>query len=361
MLRDAVASSSNSVALELANEVGLERCKQVATDFGLTFDAADDTLPIVLGGMSHGTTFAEITKAYMSLANFGQITHTHYIKSIRNDEKTLFSDNAEKLRVNSVSRESAYLVTEMLKNTVQNGTASKLSAVVGDVAAKTGTVGANGGNSNAVCAAYTPEYSVVSSFYSVDNRTENLLSERVTGGSYPAEICARLLRKKVETPSFFDIPEDIVELELDSSALKEDRVLLLANEDIPETFRQREVFNSEYAPTEYSERGIIPDISDLNFSTDNGHPHIRFSANNAIRYKIYRKSADGGYLLLTEIANSDELVDYEDTENTENGYVSYKIEAINVFGGVKEYNGGVIILFRNDLSLQPRFPQWLFR
>lgn len=361
LLRDAVASSSNSVALELANEAGLDRCKKVAEDFGLTFDAADNTLPIVLGGMSRGTTFAEISQAYMTLANFGQTTIPHYIKSVKNDEKTLFSDNTETRQINSVSRESAYLVTEMLKNTVLNGTASKLSAVAGDVAAKTGTVGANGGNSNAVCAAYTPEYTVISSLYSVDNRTENLLSERVTGGTYPAEICAQLLRKTVLTPSFFDVPEDIVELELDSSALKEDRVLLIANEDIPETFRQREVFNSEYAPTEYSERGIIPDIADLNFSTENGNPHIRFSANNAIRYKIYRKFSDGGYLLLKEVADTDGIVDYEDTENTENGYVSYKIEAINVFGGVKEYNGGVIILFKNDLSLQPRFPQWLFR
>lgn len=361
LLRDAVASSSNSVALELADKVGLERCKEVATDFGLVFDAEDGTLPIVLGGLHRGVTLSEISEAYMTLANFGQTTVPHYIKSVKNGDKTLFSDNFDRRQITSVSRESAFLVTEMLKNTVKNGTASKLSSILGDVAAKTGTVGANGGNSNAICAAYTPKYTVVSSFYSLDNKNENLLSERITGGTYPAEICAHLLRKTVVSPSYFEVPEDIVELEIDSSSLKDDRILLLANEDIPQTFRQREVFNSKYAPTEYSERGIIPEVSDLNFSTENGYPHIRFSANDAIRYKLYRKSSDGAYQFLQEISNTDGLVDYEDTENVENGYVSYKLEAINVFGGIKEYEGGVIILFRNDLSLPPRFRQWLFR
>ncbi len=361
LLRDAVASSSNSVALELSSQVGLERCRQLAEGLGLQFDEEDNTLPIVLGGMRRGVTMPELLSAYLTLANLGEFKTPHYIKSVKSDTKTLFSDTKTASRDKVISPESAYLVTEMLKYTVTHGTASKLSAIVGDVAAKTGTVGVNGGNANAVCAAYTPAYTAICSVYSIDNKSENLLPEKVTGGSYPAYICAQLLEKAVKTPSYFDVPDEIVELDIDSTTLREERVLRLANEFIPEAFRRREVFAAKFAPSELSERGLIPDITDLRFTTTDFGPQIEFSADSSIRYKIYRKSANQTEILLTEINSTGETVTFLDYGNEESGYVSYKIEAVNQFGATKEYSGGVIVLVRNAPPLQTRFPQWLFR
>jgi penicillin-binding protein 1A len=158
------------VFARLTPETGLEYAQKM----GITTIHPDDyNLAASLGGLTWGTTAFDMAQAYCVLANEGKKVDLHTVKSIEDrNGRVLYENSAQAEAV--ISPQTAYLVTDMLKDVVQRGTASNLS-IMRPLAAKTGTTSEN---RDAYLVAYTPDI-VVSFWMGHDIQTLG----RIDGGS----------------------------------------------------------------------------------------------------------------------------------------------------------------------------------
>ncbi|HHT46454.1 MAG TPA: PBP1A family penicillin-binding protein [Firmicutes bacterium] len=158
-VREALVRSLNVPAVKLfahlTPEVGLEYAQKM----GITTIHPDDyNLAASLGGLTWGTTAFGMAQAYCVLANEGKKADLHTVKKIEDrNGHVLYEHSAQAEQV--ISPQTAYLVTDMLKDVVLRGTASNLN-IIRPLAAKTGTTSEN---RDAYLVAYTPD--IVVSFW----------------------------------------------------------------------------------------------------------------------------------------------------------------------------------------------------
>ncbi len=169
-LRLGLAKSSNTVAVKTAENLGdnYEDCIDVMMDylknFGITTvvdsktnnsNTTDRTFPsLTLGGMAYGISPLEMSAAYGALANGGvYIEPTIFTTVSTYSGELIVKSTPEEHRV--VEEEVAYVMTDMLKAVVTEGTGSAASLGEMPVAGKTGTTN----NKYAVWfVGYTPYY-----------------------------------------------------------------------------------------------------------------------------------------------------------------------------------------------------------
>jgi len=120
---------------------------------GLTTIHNDDfNLATALGGMTQGVTAWDMAQAYAVLANQGIKVELHTIKRVEDrNGQLLFAQRSNPQTV--ISPQTAYLITDILKDAVHHGTAARLR-IGRPVAAKTGTTD---DNRDAYLVAYTPD------------------------------------------------------------------------------------------------------------------------------------------------------------------------------------------------------------
>ncbi len=152
-VRDAIRLSKNTTAVELYRMQGAERVYRTLSErLGLSLlregydkngqfvtDLAES--PLALGQWTNGTTLRDITAAYVPFANGGIREECRsYAAVYAANGELLLSNPRESRRV--WSGETAALMTDMLCDVTENGTAKtlKLTDLV-DVAGKTGTSG----------------------------------------------------------------------------------------------------------------------------------------------------------------------------------------------------------------------------
>ena len=152
-VREAVVPSLNVPAVrafeKLTPHIGLEYAKRM----GLTTIHEDDyNLATTLGGLTYGVTPLDMAQAYAVLANQGIKVKLHTIERIEDrDGRIIYENHSEPEAV--LSQQSAFLMTDILKDVVRRGTAGKLR-IGRPVAAKTGTTN---DNRDAYFVAYTPD------------------------------------------------------------------------------------------------------------------------------------------------------------------------------------------------------------
>lgn len=152
-VREALVRSLNVPAVrafeQLTPSIGLEYAKKM----GLTTIHRDDyNLATALGGLTHGVTALDMAQSYAVLANQGIKVKLHTVKKIEDRHgQMIYAYRSEPQAI--LSPQTAYLVTDMLKDVVRRGTASRLR-VGRPVAAKTGTTS---DNRDAYLVAYTPD------------------------------------------------------------------------------------------------------------------------------------------------------------------------------------------------------------
>lgn len=171
-LRLGLAKSSNTVAVKVAELLGdsYEDCVDVMIDylknFGITSLAdnkattdsknTDRRFPaLTLGGLTYGISPLEIATAYGALANGGQYIEPTIFTSIESfDHQSIVDSNPEKKRV--VDPQVAYVMTDMLKAVINEGTAKKAALPNGmPTAGKTGTTNSS---KESWFVGYTPYY-----------------------------------------------------------------------------------------------------------------------------------------------------------------------------------------------------------
>lgn len=111
--------------------------ERLETDAGILTDI--DYAALALGQQNYGVTVREITGAYSILANHGIFNQTRsYLKVDDRQGNTLLSNEFESYQV--LSEQNAYIMTRMLRNVVETGTAKAITLdQTVPVAGKTGT------------------------------------------------------------------------------------------------------------------------------------------------------------------------------------------------------------------------------
>lgn len=282
-IREALINSSNVPAVKLMQKVGVKNAISVAENFGLEFDK-NDGLASSLGGMTYGVTPIEITRAYCALANGGISAPLTFISEITDsDNKTVYSHNVSAVR--AVSEETAYLITDMLKDCARYGTAKKLAKFDYELCAKTGTNGTSDGNSDAWCLSYTSNYSLCV-WYGAQNGAN--MSTNVTGGSYPA-MASRYVWESIPAPDCFDVPDGVISADIDTYARQNSHIMKLAGENTPMYYRKSELMNAKYAP-DYSDYFDNALPNDFSVQYADNEIIISLTASDKFIYKIYERT-----------------------------------------------------------------------
>lgn len=288
-IRAAVKSSSNVVAVRLLQEIGVEYGKMMLDEMGIPTDDRDG-LALALGGMYRGVTIGQLLGGYLCLSNGGNFLAPGLIRRIeREDGTVLYQRNEGKKPL--FSAESSYLMTDMLCETAQSGTAKKLSSLPYPVAAKTGTAGSSAGNTDAWCAAYTAERTVISWYGNLSGESRSMLPNRVTGGGLPT-LLTRYAFECSDAPHDFAVPIGIIEGEIDTKATQTEQKLLLSSDLTPERYRKRDLFDIAFFPPEVSH--YWDDLLSGEFKAEEIAEgiSIRFDTKPGIRYDLIDAQSD---------------------------------------------------------------------
>ncbi|MGM1049957.1 MAG: transglycosylase domain-containing protein [Bacillota bacterium] len=124
--REALNHSTNTVALNLFNNViGIESALEFSKKLGITTlverDYAAGTG--VIGGLTHGTSVEELTNAYSAIGNQGKFTDAYLIdKIVDSNGKIVYKHETKPVQV--FSSQTAYLMTDMMRTVITNGSGS---------------------------------------------------------------------------------------------------------------------------------------------------------------------------------------------------------------------------------------------
>ncbi|MBO4262755.1 MAG: transglycosylase domain-containing protein, partial [Clostridia bacterium] len=156
--KECLAKSLNVPAVKIATCIGLDKISEYAKKMNITYD--NDDLSVAIGNLAGGITVNQLLDAYTVFSNDGFFYHSSPIEKIVDKNGYTVYKRKEKER-KVFSDGTAFIINDMLKETVKSGTAKKLSSLGYEICAKTGTNGDKNGNTDAYCVAYTPEYTVV--------------------------------------------------------------------------------------------------------------------------------------------------------------------------------------------------------
>lgn len=134
-LRNALEHSRNAATISLLQKVGINKVIEVARKMGVESPLAQY---LSLGLGSSDLALLEITSAYSTLANGGLRVSPMAIRYIEDENGQLLEKNTPKADV-ALSPQVAYVVTDMMKGVIKNGTGWRARELKKPMAGKTGT------------------------------------------------------------------------------------------------------------------------------------------------------------------------------------------------------------------------------
>ncbi len=209
-LREALVGSRNVPTVRLAREVGPARVASVAHDAGLEEEFRRH--PMIALGVTEVSPL-ELTAAFTSLANGGERAEPRFVLRVEDaDGDVVWEPDAERERV--LDAGVAYLITDMLRDAVDVGTATRVRDVGyrGPAAGKTGTTN---DAADAWYVGYTPQL-VGTVWIGFDQRRP--IAARASGGRAAAPVWGRLMQRAPvddEGPDTWERPDAVVERALD--------------------------------------------------------------------------------------------------------------------------------------------------
>lgn len=148
--REALNQSWNIPAIKLfLSDVTIPKAWEFAQSLGITSITESDyhASTGVIGGLQYGVSVEELTNAYATIPNQGNFVDAYFIQKITDsNDKVIYEHQLQPKRV--FSEQTAYLMTDMLKTVITNGTASRVKSQFKHedkvpIAGKTGTTSDN--------------------------------------------------------------------------------------------------------------------------------------------------------------------------------------------------------------------------
>lgn len=208
-LRDALAQSHNLATVRLLDKVGIRNVVEFAKSIGVTSPLAPD-LSLALGSSS--VSLLELTAVYGAFGNQGVRAEPYAIVSVKDSSgKTLEETEIQAKPV--MSKETAYLITNMMEDVVQRGTGQLAKSLDRSVAGKTGT---SNDFTNAWFLGMTPNLAV-GTYVGFDDRRS--LGETESGAHAALPIWVNFMKQALKQLPVvpFEIPDDIMFVKVDPS------------------------------------------------------------------------------------------------------------------------------------------------
>ncbi len=206
-IREAITRSVNLATINLVEEVGFDNIYNAVTDFG--FKDLPRNLSISLG--SFGISPLEMSKFYTIFSNYGKIVEPTLINSIkaRNGEITYFENEPQEI----VPARQSYLILDILKDVVKEGSGRRAAVKGIEVAGKTGTT-------NDTMDAWFNGFSpTIEAIFWFGNDNYSPMPKNETGGRAAAPafhyFFSKLLEIEPQIKREFDIPEGVIKAKVD--------------------------------------------------------------------------------------------------------------------------------------------------
>jgi penicillin-binding protein 1A len=135
LFRSAIILSRNVITVKILKQIGVPYAIEYANKMGIESELSPD-LSLALG--SSGLSLEEITKAYLVFANGGKRVSPIYIHKIEDRNGRVVEENHASLG-ESISAETAAVMTDLLKAVIKEGTGWRARALKRPAAGKTGT------------------------------------------------------------------------------------------------------------------------------------------------------------------------------------------------------------------------------
>ncbi|MDC4224102.1 MAG: PBP1A family penicillin-binding protein [Candidatus Manganitrophus sp.] len=206
-LREALTYSRNLATVRLLEQIGVRNVLEFSKRVGIQSPLTRD-LSLALG--SSGVTLTELTSAYAVFANQGVRVEPTLIVSV-SDHNGRVLEHRELAPQQVVSKETAYVITNMMEDVIQRGTARKAKSLGRPLAGKTGTTNEF---TDAWFIGFAPNLVAGVWVGFDDNRP---LGDREAGGSAALPIWMTFMQESLSrfpvTP--FSIPDNIVYAKID--------------------------------------------------------------------------------------------------------------------------------------------------
>ena len=310
-VKTSLSKSLNVPSVKLLSSYDFKILNNYARKMGVNVN--DNNLSIALGAIENGITINQLADCYKVFANNGNYVKSNFIKEVKIDNTTVYTNNNGV--VNVFDSGTCFIMNDILKETVNSGTARKLSGYNYDLCAKTGTNGNDKGNIDAYTVAYTTEHTIATWLGRYDN---SIFSNKISGGNYPAlytKSCLDYLYKN-HNPNNFIMPSNVIKANIDVNSLYNEQITLL-NDDILNSQPFYYLIGTE--PTETINKNLNSKITYVNINLENNNLKLIINFENADGFEI-KRIYNG---IETSIYNGNSL-EFIDT-NLKNGKYYYKI------------------------------------
>lgn len=315
-VRESVKHSYNVPAVKILNELGISKAQKFAGTLGIEFDKNDNNLAIALGGFTNGVFIKDICDAYSAFATNGSFSESKFIQKIEQNNKVLYQ---RKNNTKQVMQDStAYLITDMLKDTSKSGTAKRLKQFDFNVASKTGTVGMLNSTKNkcAYNVAYTTKHTIISFF------GDSTMPETINGSTHPTMLTKNILETlyKNSNPENFQKPDSVSSYNLNKTDYENN---ILAYTESTDNIIS-ELFSTKNPPTK-SENSLSLKLEISN--SPGKKPELTFFASKNYDYKIIRKNKNMEEIISSiDNLNNSKFVKFEDKTALNNEIYEYLVE-----------------------------------
>ena len=207
--QQALEESINVAAIKVQERTGIRRTVEIARRLGVD-SPIQENLSIALG--TSDLTLLELTSAYGALANQGAWVRPTAIRYVLDAQRKLLEENVPQGRP-ALAPDLAYVITHMMKGTVERGTGHAAKALGRPVAAKTGTTN---DYSNAWFIGFTP--TLATGVWVGYDRPKSLGKDE-TGSRVAVPIWTTFMKEALagKPVEDFPIPEGVVLVPVDLS------------------------------------------------------------------------------------------------------------------------------------------------
>jgi penicillin-binding protein 1A len=196
-LRDAVARSINTIAVQVDEKVGRDKVIETARRLGITSDLKPHP-SLALGAFEVGV--LELTAAYAAFANGGYAVQPYGVIEIRDNQNTvLFRRDTGGAYAHMINGEVLGDLNDLLRGVVERGT-GRAAQIGRPVAGKTGTTS---DYRDAWFIGYTPD--LISAVW-VGN-DDNSPTKKVTGSGLPAQIWKSFMADALKGRPVSELPQ----------------------------------------------------------------------------------------------------------------------------------------------------------
>ncbi len=200
-MQEALSKSINTVAVKVLEETGIKTVLMQAKKMGITSTLPNEASVALGTGEIY---LNNLASAYASYLNDGQTVSTYVLTTITNRKDSILADFTPKKSENrAFSKETSQIMLEMMKSTINEGTAKRLRInykLHNDIAGKTGTTQ---NNKDAWFVALTPKMVHVS-WVGLDQHEIGFKSTNLGQGANAALPLFALLYQQMNKDRAFD-------------------------------------------------------------------------------------------------------------------------------------------------------------